>query len=111
MRSGRVWGRIHIGDAARLSSMEELRATRGPGDVPGGSPSLLAGRLRLSVAARRLELLLDHELRGQLTLLHAAEAQAVDAVFYLRHLIQLRLLRTGRLGPVSFLVVPLDVTP
>ena len=26
---GRVWGRIHIGDAARLSSMEELRATRG----------------------------------------------------------------------------------
>eukprot|EP00439_Symbiodinium_sp_Y106_P003727 s8951_g1.t1 len=27
---GRVWGRIHIGDAARLSSMEELRATRGP---------------------------------------------------------------------------------
>ena len=27
--SGRVWGRIHIGDAARLSSMEGLRATRG----------------------------------------------------------------------------------
>ena len=26
---GRVWGRVHIGDAARLSSMEELRATRG----------------------------------------------------------------------------------
>ena len=26
---GRVWGRIRIGDAARLSSMEELRATRG----------------------------------------------------------------------------------
>ncbi|CAE7458353.1 unnamed protein product [Symbiodinium necroappetens] len=27
--SGRVWGRIHIGDAARLSSLEELRATHG----------------------------------------------------------------------------------
>lgn len=58
------------------------------------------------VAARRLELLLDHELRGQLALLHAAEAQAVDAVFYLRHLIQLRLLRTGRLGPVAWLIAP-----
>ena len=49
---------------------------------------------------------MDHELRGQLALLHAAEAQAVDAVFYLRHLIQLRLLRTGRLGPVAWLIAP-----
>ena len=43
---------------------------------------------------------------GQLALLHAAEAQAVDTVFYLRHLIQLRLLRTGRLGPVAWLIAP-----
>ena len=30
----------------------------------------------------------------------------MDAVFYLRHLIQLRLLRTGRLGPVAWLIAP-----
>ena len=104
-------------------SRHGLALARGLGDVPGGSPSLLAGRLRLSLPCAGL-CVASASAVCEASLLAAwsfswttscednwlyctrREAQAVDAVFYLRHLIQLRLLRTGRLGPVAWLIAP-----
>ncbi|CAE7892573.1 unnamed protein product [Symbiodinium necroappetens] len=68
------------------------------------------------VAARHLERHLDQELRGELVLLYGAEARATDMGFYLLHLVQLPLLRTGRYALVAALIVaflapPLDITP
>ncbi|CAE7409041.1 unnamed protein product [Symbiodinium microadriaticum] len=58
------------------------------------------------VAARRLERHLDQELRGELVLLYGAEARATDVGFYLLHLVQLPLLRTGRYALVAALIAP-----